>query len=87
MRNQRMVNNASNVVAVSTAGKFAGLVMREVARRGAAVRGLVKNKNQVDAVRQRGVAEVTVGDLGNQTSVCIALAGAGSVFYMSPRFL
>jgi len=80
-----MVSNASKVVAVGAARKFAGLVVPELARVGAAVRGLVKNENRIEAVRQRGAAEVTIGDLGNQTSVCIALDGADGLFYMSPH--
>jgi uncharacterized protein YbjT (DUF2867 family) len=63
-----MVSNASKVLAVGAAGKFAGLVIPELARRGAEVRGLVKDENQVEATRQRGAAEVTVGDLGDRTS-------------------
>jgi uncharacterized protein YbjT (DUF2867 family) len=87
MGNQRTMSNASKVLAVGAAGNFAGLVIPELVRRGATVRGLVKDENQVDAVRQRGAAEVTVGDLGNQADVRAALDGVDSVFYIAPAFL
>ena len=82
-----MITNASKVLAVGAAGKFAGLVIPELAKRGATVRGLVKNEKQVDAVRQHGAAEVAVGDLGNRSSVRAALEGIDSVFYIAPAFL
>jgi uncharacterized protein YbjT (DUF2867 family) len=82
-----MMNKAPKVLAVGAAGKFAGIVIPELAKRGATIRGLVKNENQVEAVRQRGAAEVAVGDLGNRTSVRSALDGVDSVFFIAPAFL
>jgi tetrahydromethanopterin S-methyltransferase subunit C len=87
MRNQRMVSNVSKALAVGAAGKFAGLVIPEFARRGAAVRGLVKTKIRsrpyANAMRPKSRSAI----LGNQTSVCVALDGADSVFYVAPVFL
>jgi uncharacterized protein YbjT (DUF2867 family) len=78
---------ASKVLAVGAAGKFPGLVIPELVRRGATVRGLAKDESQVDAVRQHGAAEVTVGDLGSQADVRAALDGVDSGFYIAPACL
>jgi uncharacterized protein YbjT (DUF2867 family) len=75
------------ILAVGAAGKFAGLVIPELVKRGATVRGLVKDEKQVDDVRRRGAAEVAVGDLGNRSSVRAALEGVDGVFYIAPAFL
>jgi uncharacterized protein YbjT (DUF2867 family) len=82
-----MIRNASTVLAVGAAGKFAGLVIPELAKRGVTVRGLVKHKNQFDDVRHHGAAEIVVGDLTNRSSVRAALDGVDSVFYIAPAFL
>ena len=50
-------SGTATILAVGAAGKFAGLVIPELARRGARVRGLVRDPNQSDAVRKRGAIE------------------------------
>jgi uncharacterized protein YbjT (DUF2867 family) len=82
-----MIRNASTVLAVGAAGKFAGLVIPELVKRGVTVRGLVKHKNQFDDVRHHGAAEIVVGDLTNRSSVRAALDAVDSVFYIAPAFL
>ena len=82
-----MISNTSTVLAVGAAGKFAGLVIPELARRGATVRGLVKDEKQADDVRRHGAAEIAVGDLCNRSSVRAALEGVDSVFYIASAFL
>jgi len=82
-----MISKASKVLAVGAAGKFAGLVIPELARRGVWVRGLVKDEKQVETVLRHGAAEVVVGDLGERSSVRAALDGVDSVFYIAPAFL
>jgi uncharacterized protein YbjT (DUF2867 family) len=82
-----VISNASTVLAVGAAGKFAGLVIPELAKRGATVRGLVKDEKQADDVRRHGAAEIAVGDLSNRSSVRAALEGVDSVFYIAPAFL
>jgi hypothetical protein len=46
-----MIRNASTIRAVGAAGKFAGLLIPELAKRGVTDRGLVKHKNQFDDAR------------------------------------
>lgn len=74
------------ILAVGAAGKFAGLVLPELVRRGAIVRGLTKDAEHADSVRKNGAAEVAVGDLGDVDSLRAALEGIDRVFYIAPVF-
>lgn len=75
------------ILAVGAAGKFAGLVIPALAKRGATVRGLVRKSEQVEQVRSHGAAEVAVGDLRDRESLGAALRGIDAVFYIAPAFL
>ena len=75
------------ILAVGAAGQFAGLVVPELAKRGAKVRGLIKDAKQGDAVIKNGAAEVFVGDLTDRASMDSALKGVDSVFYIAPAFM
>jgi uncharacterized protein YbjT (DUF2867 family) len=79
--------SASTILAIGATGKFAGLVIPELAKRGATVRGFVRDKMQAPDVRRHGAADVAVGDLGDRSSVRAALDGVNSVFYIAPAFL
>jgi uncharacterized protein YbjT (DUF2867 family) len=79
--------SASTILAIGAAGKFAGLVIPELAKRSAAVRGFVRDKTQAPDVCRHGAADVAVGDLGDLSSVRAALDGVDSVFYIAPAFL
>lgn len=78
---------SDTILAVGAAGIFAGLVVPELAKRGAHVRGLVRDPKQGEAVRKNGAAEVVVGDLSNRPDVDAALEGVKSVFYIAPAFM
>jgi uncharacterized protein YbjT (DUF2867 family) len=78
---------AETILAIGAAGKFAGLVIPALAKRGAKIRGLVHTAEQADGVRSQGAAEVAVGDLTNPASMVAALRGVSSVFYIAPAFL
>ena len=69
------------------AGTSAGMVIPELAKRGAYVRGLIHNPDQTVAVRNHGAAEVVVGDLGDRGSMDAALEGMDSLFYIAPAFI
>ena len=75
------------ILAVGAAGPFAGLVVPALARRGAKVRGLIRDAAQADAVCKSGAAEVAVGDLTDRASLDAALQGVEAVFYIAPAFL
>lgn len=82
-----MTSTTPTVLAVGAAGSSAGLVVPELTRRGAKVRGLVRDADQGDAVREQGAAEVAVGDLRDRTSLDAALEDVNSVFYIAPAFI
>jgi uncharacterized protein YbjT (DUF2867 family) len=82
-----MTTTKPKVLAVGAAGKFASLVVPELVRRGASVRGLIRDPKQSEEVRKRGASEVVVGDLRDRASLDKALAGIESVFYIAPAFL
>jgi uncharacterized protein YbjT (DUF2867 family) len=75
------------ILAVGAAGKFAGLVVPELAKRGAHVRGLVSKAEQISVARDHGAVEVAVGDLRDRASLDAALLGIERVFYIAPAFL
>ena len=81
-----MSKGDSKVLAVGAAGRFARLVVPELVKRGATVRGLTSDPGHVDAVRQNGAAEVAVGDLRDPDSLAAALKGVDRVFYIAPVF-
>jgi uncharacterized protein YbjT (DUF2867 family) len=79
-------SGTATILAVGAAGKFAGLVIPELARRGARVRGLVRDPNQSDAVRKRGATDTAIGDLNDRASLDAALTDVHAVFYIAPAF-
>ena len=78
---------SGTILAVGADGKFAGLVIPALAARGAKVRGLVRKSESTAGVRDKGAAEVAVGDLSDGASMARALEGVTSVFYIAPAFL
>jgi len=82
-----MSTKNSTILAVGAAGDCAGLVLPALARRGAVVRGLIRNDSQADAVRTHGATEIAIGDLNDRASLDAALRGIDSVFYIAPAFL
>lgn len=75
------------ILAVGAAGPFAGLVVPELAKRGAKVRGLIRDAKQGEGVLKNGAAEVAVGDLTDRASLDAALKGVDAVFYIAPAFI
>jgi uncharacterized protein YbjT (DUF2867 family) len=85
--NQNSESRFARILATGADGKHAGLVVPELAKRGAHVRGLLGQPDHSDRVRQSGAAEIAIGDLENPTSLQAALQGADAVFYLAPAFL
>jgi uncharacterized protein YbjT (DUF2867 family) len=75
------------ILAVGASGKFAGMVIPELAKRGATVRGLVHHSAHASAVRAAGAQEVAVGDLRDTARIAAALRGIDRVFYIAPAAL
>jgi uncharacterized protein YbjT (DUF2867 family) len=85
-RGNIVTSNFPTILVVGAAGPSAGLVVPALARRGAKVRGFVRDKAQGDAVRAHGAADIAVGDLRDRASLDAALSGIESVFYIAPAF-
>jgi len=75
------------VLAIGAAGHFAGLVLPELAKRGAYVRGFIQKDADREAVLQHGARETAVGDLRDPASVKAALQGMDALFYIAPAFI
>ncbi|MEY2603508.1 MAG: hypothetical protein QOH31_1289 [Verrucomicrobiota bacterium] len=77
----------SLILSVGADGRFAGMVVAELVRRGASVRGMVHKAENAGKVRARGVAEPVTGDLRDPKTLAAALKGVESAFYIAPAFL
>jgi len=75
-----------NVLVIGAAGKFAGLVVPELVRRGAHVRGFVRNEAAAERARARGAAECVLGDLRDVHSLIRAMRNVEGVFHIGPAF-
>jgi uncharacterized protein YbjT (DUF2867 family) len=75
------------ILAIGASGRFAGLVIPALAKRGASIRAFIRKPEQASMVRKNGAAEIAIGDLQDQRSVDAALVGIEAVFYVAPAFL
>lgn len=82
-----MIATQPKVLAVGAAGRFASLVLPELAKRGASIRGLIRDPKQSDEARKHGASEIAIGDLRDRASLDEALDGMDAVFYIAPAFL
>lgn len=73
------------IVVMGAAGKTGRAVIRALAARGQAVRGLVRRAEQQAEVLAGGAAEAVVGDLHDAAAVAAALAGAEAVYHLCPN--
>ncbi len=73
------------ILMVGADGKYAGLAMPELIKRGATVRALLRDEKKSDSVRQRGAAEVAIGDLSDPASLRAAAAGVTAYSTSIPR--
>jgi uncharacterized protein YbjT (DUF2867 family) len=75
------------ILAIGAAGQFAGMVVPELTKRGANVRGFVRSPDEINAPKAAGATETVVGDLTDGASVRTAMKGVDRVFYIAPAFL
>jgi uncharacterized protein YbjT (DUF2867 family) len=73
------------ILVTGAAGKTGLAVIRALAARGAAVRGLVRRATQSDAVRAAGACEAVTGDLGDTIALTEAMRGVGAVYHICPN--
>ena len=81
------MNKTNLILAVGAAGKFAGLAVPEIARRGGTVRGLVPREAQAARARANGASEVAIATLDDRRAIEAALRGIEGVFYIAPALL
>jgi len=74
------------ILAVGANGRFAGLVIPELVRRAARVRGMVRRAENEDKARASGAAEIAIADLRNPESLDRAVRGVDGIFYIGPAF-
>lgn len=74
------------VLMVGATGRFAGLVVPELKKRGAVIRALVRDAGKGDAALNQGADEIVVGDLHDTQSLRAAAAGIDGVFHINPAF-
>lgn len=74
------------VLAIGATGKFAGLVVPELKKRGVTVRALVRDERGEAKARERGADETAIGNLENYGSLRYAAKGVDGVFHVDPAF-
>jgi len=76
----------SNMILVTgAAGKTGRAVIRALAQRGESVRGMVRRAEQVASLEALGAAEVTLGDLLDESAVDRAVYGVKAIYHIAPN--
>jgi uncharacterized protein YbjT (DUF2867 family) len=71
---------------IGATGRFGGLVVPELIKRGIWVRALVRSREAERIALDRGVDETVIGDLEGARGLISAAVGADGVFYIGPAF-
>lgn len=74
------------VLVIGATGRFASLVVPELARRGARVRALIRDPAKIGVAKGSGISEAVIGDLRNRESLDEAVRGVDGVFHIGPAF-
>lgn len=74
------------VLTIGATGKYAGLIVPELKKRGVTVRALVRGESEIAAARKRGADETAIGDLRDSASLRRAATGVDGVFHLNPAF-
>ena len=74
------------VLMIGATGRYAGLVLPELKKRGVKVRALVRSRESERKARERGADETAFGDLSEPRGLISAAVGADGVFYIGPAF-
>lgn len=75
------------ILVIGAAGTCGSAVTRALVRRGARVRGFVRNEARGTVARDAGASEIAIGDLRNRESLEAAFDGVSGVFYVCPKFV
>ena len=74
------------VLVIGATGKFAGLIVPELKKRGVMVRALVQDNNKAALAKTKGVDEAVLGNLEDEDSLLQASKGMDGVFHIIPAF-
>jgi uncharacterized protein YbjT (DUF2867 family) len=74
------------ILMVGATGKYAGLVLPALKKRGAVVRALVRNQDSARLATELGADETAIGNLEDSSSLSAAAAGTDGVFHINPAF-
>ncbi|WP_286667713.1 NmrA family NAD(P)-binding protein [Variovorax flavidus] len=74
------------VLCVGGSGRYAGMVVPELAKRGVRTRAIVRNEDEAKVARSNGATEVVFADLRDPRSLDSATKGVDGVFHIGPVF-
>jgi uncharacterized protein YbjT (DUF2867 family) len=74
------------VLVIGATGKFAGLVVPELKKKGVTVRALVQDSNRAGLAKKNGADETLLGSLEDYNSLLQASKGMDGVFHIIPAF-
>ncbi|MES1264384.1 MAG: NmrA family NAD(P)-binding protein, partial [Variovorax sp.] len=80
------MDHEMTVLCVGGSGRFAGMVVPELSRRGIRARAMVRNEEQAKLAVANGAAEVVFADLRDARSLDNASTGVEGVFHTGPAF-
>jgi hypothetical protein len=70
------------VLVIGATGKFAGLVVPELKKKGVVVRALVQDTNKAAIAKTKGADETVLGNLEDEESLVQASKGMDGVFHI-----
>ncbi len=73
------------ILVTGAGGKTGRAVITALARRGATIRALIHHREQSDALKALGVADVVIGDLRDGAVAQAAMRGVRSVYHICPN--
>ncbi|MCK5922267.1 MAG: NmrA family NAD(P)-binding protein, partial [Methylococcales bacterium] len=73
------------ILVTGAAGKTGQAIIIALAKKGAAVRGLVRREAQIESVREAGAHEVVVGDINSASMMRQAASGIRAVYHICPN--
>jgi uncharacterized protein YbjT (DUF2867 family) len=82
-----MLTTTPIILVVGAAGRFAGLVVPELVRKGALVRAFVRSEAKAAIARENGASEIAIGDLHDTSSLENAMQRVDGVFHIGPAFV
>jgi uncharacterized protein YbjT (DUF2867 family) len=74
------------VLMIGATGRFAGLVVPELKKKGVVVRALVQDANKAAIAKTKGADETVLGNLEDEESLLKASKGMDGVFHIIPAF-